>query len=299
MNIEQAKAISMISILKNLNIEPSFENDKEAKYLSPFRNEKTASFHINKHKNKWYDFGEGKGGDTIEFACYWLKCQGKDSNVSDSLRWLKNMCFNPSDYAVKPVAIDDIPKWIVTRTGKIEDLSLIRYLEHRGIPLPVATKYLEEVYVKHAEKNVRIYALGIKNEDGGYELRNSFFKGCTAPKTITFFRGTELKPDRVHLFEGFMDYLSAIQRQEDILSDDAIILNSVTMIPHAIGYIRNYGYKVALSWMDNDNMGKTATSTLAKFFMAEDDLQHTPMNNIYVPHKDVNAWHMHKLSLSL
>ncbi|TFF37936.1 toprim domain-containing protein [Mucilaginibacter psychrotolerans] len=299
MNIEQAKAISMTAILDALRIEPASENKKEAKYLSPFRNEKTASFHVSKHMNKWYDFGEGKGGDTVAFACLWLKCQGKDSNVSDALRWLGNMTFNPSAYTVKPVALDEKPKWVVTRVNKIEDLFLIRYLEHRGIPLSVAEKYLVEVYVKHSVKNTRIYALGMKNEDGGYELRNSFFKSCTAPKTITFIRGSVAKPERVHLFEGFMDYLSAIIRKEDVLQDDAIILNSISMIPHATGYIRNYGYKTAMTWMDNDNMGREATRVLAEFFQTEAELQHVPMNDLYMPHKDVNAWHMHQLNLSL
>ena len=35
--------------------------------LSPFRTEKTPSFHVNEEKETFYDFGDGEGGDVIRF----------------------------------------------------------------------------------------------------------------------------------------------------------------------------------------------------------------------------------------
>ncbi|MCS2699157.1 CHC2 zinc finger domain-containing protein [Phocaeicola dorei] len=37
-------------------------------YKSPFRTEKEASFKVDLHKELWYDFGLGKGGDIITLA---------------------------------------------------------------------------------------------------------------------------------------------------------------------------------------------------------------------------------------
>ena len=97
-----------------------------------------------------------------------------------------------------------------------------------------------------------------------------------------------------------MDYLSAIgQLRGKGLADDAIILNSLSCLKQAIGYMQNYGYRVAYSWMDNDEAGTKATTIIAEFCQTQADLRHTPMNKVYAPHKDVNAWHMHQLKLTL
>jgi hypothetical protein len=51
--------------------------------------------------------------------------------------------------------------------------------------------------------------------------------------------------------------------------------------------------------MDNDTAGEKATALLKDFFKMQEGLTHQPMNKLYAPHKDVNAWHMHQLKLSL
>lgn len=94
-----------------------------------------------------------------------------------------------------------------------------------------------------------------------------------------------------------MDYLSAISQLNGRgLKGDAIVLNSLSCLKQAIPYIQNYGYRVAYSWMDNDKAGEKATTALSEFIQTEAELKHTPMNKVYAPHKDVNAWHMHKLN---
>ena len=51
-------------------------------------------------------------------------------------------------------------------------------------------------------------AIGFPNVAGGYEVRNSFFKGCIAPKDITHIRQQGEQREKCLVFEGFMDYLS-------------------------------------------------------------------------------------------
>lgn len=302
MNIEQAKSIPLSDILSKLGHEPVKNKKQEAWYLSPFRAEKTPSFKLHLAKNIWFDFGEGQGGDVIAFACQYLKSKNEGHTVHDALRWLRNM----SGLLPKIKSIPDeapapsAPVLCLKDSGELKHIALIKYLEKRGIPLSVAKPYLKEVRVYNRDTKKQFFALGLKNEEGDWELRNPFFKGCAGTKSISFIRGTKPKAGAIHLFEGLMDYLTVIVRQEGKrFAEDAIILNSLSCLDKATPYIQGYGYKEAFTWMDNDMPGRKATQLLDDFFKTEENLIHKPMNSLYAPYKDVNAWHMHTLGLSL
>ncbi len=300
MNIEHAKTIPLPEILSKIELKPTKQKGIDLWYLSPFRAEKTASFHVNTKRNVWFDFGDNIGGDTVAFVCCYLKSQDENHSVSDALRWLKNMAgYIPT---VSPEFIPNFTQEDSSLTlKKVTSLRhplLIKYLENRGIPYEIGKQYLSEVKLLNKETQSQFFALGFKNEDGGYELRNQFFKGCIKPKTITFIRGKIPKPDGVHLFEGFMDYLSAItSRNGKPFDDDAIVMNSLSCMKDASAYIKNYGYRFAYTWLDNDNAGNKARKAFAEFFKTEEGLEHKPMESIFAPYKDVNEWHVAKLNL--
>lgn len=102
MQIETAKRIPLAQILAKLNLYPTKQTEKESWYLSPLRNEKTASFHVHNHKNLWFDFGEGKGGDTISLVQAILQQLGQDNSVSAALKWLDSAIDGKIDYAPQP-----------------------------------------------------------------------------------------------------------------------------------------------------------------------------------------------------
>ncbi|WP_233219210.1 toprim domain-containing protein [Adhaeribacter arboris] len=300
-NIEQAKTIPIPLIMERIGVAPFRQNEREIRYLSPLRQERTASLHVHKVRNVWYDFGEGKGGNGIDLVCAYLQVCGEDATVADALRWLRSTAgnFTPIALSQKACTADEDKGWQLKSVKPIQHLALVRYLDKRGIPLPLAKRHLKEVHVQSLENGKEMFALGFPNEDGGYELRNPFFKSCVAPKTITFIRGAIPKPVEIHLFEGFMDYLSAVAScKQEQLNGDSIVLNSLSCLPEAFPYIKGYGYRILFSWMDNDAPGKKATKALAEFVRTEENLQHKPVNATFTPHKDVNAWHMHALGLS-
>lgn len=292
----------LAQILEILGHKPDRTSGHDLYYLSPLRHEKTASFHVNTTKNVWYDHGTGEGGDAINFVCRHLQNSGVGFAVPDALRWMENM-FGLAP-VIAPVKNLEVPKddrkLIVTKAEGIEHPALIQYLESRGFPLPLAQQYLKQVDVYNRESRKSIFALGFKNDKGGYEIRNKYFKGSTKPKYITFIRGTIPKPDEIHLFEGWPDYLTAIIHQEDgrKFKGDSIVLNSLANLKKATPYIKGYGYRTAFTWMHNDEPGKEATANLDAFFKTEEDLLHKPMNAMYAPYKDANAWHQVKLGLS-
>lgn len=302
MNIEQAKAISIVKILEAINIKPTRKTEREAWYLSPLRNEKTASFKVHTKRNLWYDFGLGIGGDSVKLVCSYLESRKQPCTVSDALKWIEQS-FKSDAIAVFETTtesndVDNEPKLVLKSVLPIRHRALVHYLEARGIPLTIADRVLKEVRFKNIQTGKNMFALGLQNEDDGYEVRNSLFKGCIGSKDITFLRGKEPKPDSLNVFEGFMDYLSVLTQQEGRpFKDDSIILNSLSCIKKAEAYIKGYGYTVAFTWLDNDEPGKKATQLLEEFFKTEEGLQHKPMNGRYKPFKDVNAHHMHTLGL--
>jgi Toprim-like len=302
MNIEQAKAIPISVILDKLNLTPQRTSGHKQLYFSPFRNEKTASFWVDTKTNLWCDFGDSKwkGGDGIHLVRAYLDSENENCAVTDALRWLKNMTgFVP---AIKAVADpDDTPTettLILKHTGKLVNEKLIEYGLSRGIPKTLMVSYFGQSLIYNAKSQKKFYALSMRNELKGHELRNPYFKGCIGKKYITFMRGTVSKPTSIHVFEGAFDYLSVIaQENGQLLKDDAIILHSLSNLNKATAYIRNYGYRNCFTWMDNDQPGLEAVEAWEAFCKTEENLLHVPMNSFYAPSKDVNAAHMAKLEL--
>lgn len=95
------------------------------------------------------------------------------------------------------------------------------------------------------------------------KIRNRYFKGCIAPKDITLRRIRDGPTNDVAVFEGFIDYLSAL-KLGIIQGMDAIILNSVSNVGKAIPYLRDYN--TINCYLDNDNAGKSAFATISDEF---------------------------------
>lgn len=303
MNIEQANRIPLAEILHKLNVPAGKTARQEMVYRSPFRDEQTPSFHVNLQKNLWFDFGEGVGGSVITLISLYLKNAGESHTPSDALRWLRNMMgHNPRIHPVPPktkACKAKPPKLTLVSIGKLSHPALIDYLTGRGIPPKLASMYLSEIRLYNRETKRHSFALSFANDEGGFELRNPYLKITIKNKGISFIRGTRPKPDSIHFFEGFMDFLSAlVHLKAKCFEGDVIVFNSLALMDHATPLVQNYGYRKAHSWLDNDAAGQKATNHLADFLQTEKDLQHIPMNSLYQPHKDVNAWHMHKLNLA-
>lgn len=302
MNIENAKTIPLSDILSKIGFEPYEQNNVEARYYSPFSKEKRPSFKVDLKKNEWHDSEERLSGDIVKFACVYLEKTNESCTVSDALRFIENISGNAP--GIKPVQTQrDAPsegKLSIVGVKKIAHPALIQYLDKRGIPLEFAKPILKEVRVRNNKTGNSMFALGLKNEEGGYELRNPFFKGYVGKRTVSFIRGSIPKPDGLHVFKDAMDYLSITTHYKfEKLQADTIILNSLSCMQDATPYIKGYGYKAVWTYMDNNEDGKNASEALDKFFKTQEGLVHRPMNHLYEGQKDVNAWHMRKLGLTL
>ena len=76
--VEEVKNTDIVDYLATLGFKPSKISRNDYWFISPFRDEKTASFKVNRNLNRWYDFGEGKGGNLIDFGIRFHQCSVKD-----------------------------------------------------------------------------------------------------------------------------------------------------------------------------------------------------------------------------
>lgn len=72
--IEQARQIDLVDYLHSAGHLPQKIRGNDYWFLSPVRDEKTASFKVNRKLNVWYDFGIGKGGNFIDFGILFHRC---------------------------------------------------------------------------------------------------------------------------------------------------------------------------------------------------------------------------------
>ena len=303
MNAAQANALSLPDILKILGYTPQKERGHDHLYFSPLREEKTPSFHVHIANNIWYDFGLGEGGDVVDFARAYLESKGSTHSVSEALRFLGDMHpFSLPKRMGVSQAQDSAPALKVMAVRKLRYPKLLRYLsDERMIPLELARKHLVEIEAHNHLTGQTLIAAAMKNVDGGYELRNSAFKGCAGHKDVTVLRGTEAPATEVHVFEGMMDMLSALADQErDDFAGDIIVLHSLACLSKALPYIENYeSYRRVVSWLDNDNAGEKATAFLRRVVKQQEHLAFHTMNSLYAPAKDVNEARVTRLKTPL
>lgn len=274
MNIDEIKQISLVDFLNQLGYKPVKRDRKGLWFLSPLRSERNPSFHVNPHKNVWYDFGSGSGGDILTLS-------GELSGTTDFIKqaqFIADKMRMPIERPYKPEPFREVPVFSNVEISKLEHPALLKYLTDRGIPREIAQRYCVQVnYELHGKK---YYAVGFENNLHGYELRNPFFKGSFPPKAITHLAKGNL---RCCLYEGFIDFLSA-ERLGFNDSNDVVVLNSVANLGKAIPLLQDYS--VLLCFFDNDAAGQAAYARLEKEF----GTKVCDKSSLYPNHKDLNEY---------
>ncbi len=155
---------------------------------------------------------------------------------------------------------------------------LLQYLAERGLKKSDVFSFLWEISYKTSDKT--FFALGFANDAGGWELRNPYFKGCKAPKSISTIKGKD--GQRLQIFEGFMDFLSWRKLHPEI-NADSIVLNSLALLPKVIPLVTSY--TSIECFLDNDEAGRKALDQLKRSCPRIID-----GSVRYQAHKDLNEW---------
>jgi hypothetical protein len=283
MNCTEINQINTEELLRHFQIEPVRRNGVELLYRAPYRSDNKPSLSVNIVKNVWTDHATGQGGSNVDLLLLIY-------NVKSVSEVLKR--FNNENFIVSPSRNNrekkGTPSNELLSVKDLQNCLLIQYVKARGIDLELAKTYLKEVH--YSNKYGRFFAIGFGN-NRGYELRNGIMKHpiCIGKKSISII---ENDSNQVLIFEGFFDFLSHLQLQKSPLLESAIVLNSVSQISKAIGYLKEKNELQINLYLDNDTTGKDATNTLMNLFKG----RVKDRSIEYSKHKDLNEFLQHKIA---
>ena len=109
------------------------------------------------------------------------------------------------------------------------------------------------------------------------------FKGCISPKDISCVSLSGKKQDTCCVFEGFVDFLSALVLRT-VTDEDCLVLNSVSNLERSYAVLEGYG-KIRC-FLDRDRAGITALETLNIHF----GNKITDCSGLYDGFKDLNEY---------
>lgn len=276
MNCERANQMDLVAFLATIGYHPARIRGNDTWYLSPLHSDRTASFKVNTLKNRWFDFGLGKGGTLVDLVCMLHACSiptalqiiASNSPTPSSLFHERKKLNKPVETGLKIIDVQD----------RITDQALKGYLSQRNIQPLVAKLYCKQVDYQ----TNRVYtAIGFKNNSGGYELRSPTFKGSSSPKFVTYYSHGS---DHIKVFEGFMDFLS-FQSMHNCSSNDCnfLILNSLSFFTRSILLMEKH-QQIEL-YLDHDTMGDQCTKELQQRTDKVID-----QRTLYKGFKDLNEW---------
>ena len=211
-DLSAIKRYSIVEYLEKKGIKPARKTPTYAVYRSPLREEVHPSFKVDREKNLWIDYAEGRGGSIIDLC---MRLEG--CTLSEAICRLGQ---NASEYIVPSssspkretsISPKQTENTMASGTRRLTSISdtlpphLQEYLKkERCIDLEKATPFLK--CISYEVRGRRHETIGFANSSGGYELRdNKIFEGTIAPKDITPIFEDRAQP--VCLFEGFMDFL--------------------------------------------------------------------------------------------
>ena len=266
--IPYSNRISIRDFLARRGIQPKYERNGYGMYLSPLREERTPSFKVDYVRNLWYDFGLGEGGTLLTLVMRLERCdryaairilsngeirQAGSTSLSSGI-YERPAVGGPSP-VVRPATV---PALRVLSDAPLRHPALVGYLASRGIVPSVAAAFCREV--RYEVNGRAFFAVGFRNDAGGWELRSERFKGGSSPKHITTI---DNRSDTVIAFEGFMDFLAYLSlKHPERLRIDAAVLNSVVNLPKAIPFLSRH--PVIHAFFDNDEAGRKTTSDLIR-----------------------------------
>ena len=274
MDARRMREIPIADFLNAMGVRPAKQRGQVLWYSAPYRTERTPSFKVDTTKNVWFDFGTGKGGDIFDLAGAFIGSE--DFLLRAAFIAKSGMCPLPV-MAQSPRNKEREPAFEDICVRSLQDSKLLGYMEERGIDAHVAIPNCEEVRYRIHGK--RYYAVGFRNRSGGMELRNRCFKGCIPPKDISLKCNVA---DVCAVFEGFMDYLSAMQL--GIIASDWLVLNSVSNVEKALQVLGDY--QRIECYLDNDEAGRRTFQKLRDSF--GDKV--IDRSSLYADHKDLNDY---------
>ena len=269
----------MIDYLAQKDIYPISSKQNIFWFLSPFRNEKTASFKVDNSTNRFYDFGEGFGGTLID-----LISKLENISIKETIQKFNENSFSfqkQNDFRIEKIQTKN--EYKILELKEISSFPLVQYLETRKLPLEITNRYCKEIHYSLNDKSY--YAIAFPNDEKGYEIRNKYVKMCLVKKDISLIKNNQ---NRLKIFESWSDFISYLFLfSNDEFLYDFLILNSIALLRKNIELINKY--ESIQTYFDHDDAGESA----AKFLKTELKNKIHHQANFYDNHKDLNDFLIH------
>ena len=276
MSIEEIRDMPLTDFLHKMGLKSTKKRGNEVWFHAPYRSDRTPSFCVNTEKNIWNDFGTGMGGDIFTLAGLMIN----SNDFMAKARYIGELTNNPMERSAPPKYEPEptVPQFTDVEVKPLCHPALLGNLRERGIPSDIATANCVEIHYRLHDK--QYFAVGFPNEDGGYEIRNRFFKSSIPPKAVSLIRqGSTM----VNVYEGFVDFLSGLTLGYG-RTEDNLVLNSVANREKAYRHLD--GYETIKCWFDNDKAGQQCLEALQKRYGE----RVRDFSVLFRPCKDVNEY---------
>lgn len=282
-NFGEIKRMDIIRFLEQIGIHPVRNYPAYVLFHAPYREDRHPSFKVSRKKNRWYDLATLESGDIIDLGKLIY-------NTNDMVEVIRRI----QDYTTVELVVRESNAHTGRGNGMaafsdvtavpLNNTRLLSYLDSRSIDTGIAREYCREIHFSLGRR--RYYGIGFGNVQGGYEVRNPFFKGTVGRKDISLIRMGG-QTDFCTVFEGFMDFLSymTLCRHTDFepfaTTMDFLVLNSVSNIRGAMKWLA--AYRTVTCCLDNDDAGRRTVDMLGE---ARDGIHDA--SNVYEGFKDFN-----------
>ncbi|RPD39310.1 toprim domain-containing protein [Chitinophaga barathri] len=256
----ELKKIDMVDFLASLGFYPDPQKSRGTNhwYHSPLNPpDNSPSFKVNSALNTWYDHSIGAGGTLIDFATRFFNC-----SVSELLsNWGNDFSFHPQQHIPVTSGLPAEQSAIkVFETLPLQHPALLQYISSRQVSIELAKRYCQEVHFELLGRHN--FAVGFANSAGGFELRNKYFKGSSAPKAVTVLNAEN--GDTLKVFEGFFDFLSYqhLMQLSKLPPQDFLILNSLSFFEQSRPFMETY--KHVELYLDSNTPARRITEQFIK-----------------------------------
>jgi len=263
---QQIKILKQFPIedyLRRKGIYPTSKSSKCYLYMSPLREEKTASFSVDTERNTLLDFGNPneKTTSVIDLIMLMDKVNFLDAcRIIEGLDGEKKTEFEMDNSSLLTVKTSEsnVKDYQITAVKDLQHPALIRYVESRKISLKTAFTYLKEIH--YSNNKGKFFGVGYQTDNGGYVLRSEIMKkpmnlGTTGVKTFGVPESKEIT-----VFEGMFDFLACVELCKRPPRCTVIVLNSVSNLSKAMPQLSEA--KEIYSYLDNDPAGRKATQKM-------------------------------------
>jgi len=216
----------------------------------------------------YYDFKAAEGGQIIKAV---MKFESKSwREAVDFLKDFSNTTISQSvknQNAENKIAtptqhnIEKSPRTTITQLAIPNNDKLLEYFAERGISKEILQQYAQQVHYHNKNDGKNYFGIGLRNQSGGYDIRNPYIKAKVGASDISIVPGTR---NETVVFEGMTDMFSYLQMAKDNGKTNdrtLVVLNSITNTGTFIEQFENYTGKIHL-FLDGDKAGNDATQSI-------------------------------------